>query len=617
MRRAWRMLGWAVVVLLLCAGGLLLALPRVELASFVAGRASAALGRAVEIAGLRILPGRDITIDLSGLRIANIPGGSAPDMARLEKLSARISLPALLRGALVVRDAEMLGFTLLLEKDGEGRRNWRFGGDRRPVPGATPAMLPLVHALGLAGAEIVVRTSSGAALTTRIDRARLSSADPMLATLIEAEGAYNGAPITARVDAGPLAALREGRPMPVALHARSGDTTLEFEGTARDPLNADGVEGRLALAAPTPDALLGMAQAALPISLDVAVEGTVRRDGNLWRMEGIEGRLFEAPFTGALVEMNEGDAGQPDAITASLDFSRLDLNRILGPNRADRPGGADDSDLPLVVPERPDPRLDVRLGAGELAYARLDARDVRLVAVQHPGRIAVEELLLTASGARLQATAALTPGEGGTRIEASAALLEGELDALRRALRIRPLPLAGPLQARLSIAAVGATMNRAFHQAKVDLVVAMQGGTVARSVIEMASTNLRALFRRAEGNTRLTCLLAVIDMAALRGEASPIRIRAATGTVVGQGRFDLSRRTLDLVIGSQRDTTEFLALDVPVRVYGSFADPDIGLSEWSPASRGRLGAGDDVSALPEELRSFARENPCYRAPRRR
>jgi hypothetical protein len=71
------------------------------------------------------------------------------------------------------------------------------------------------------------------------------------------------------------------------------------------------------------------------------------------------------------------------------------------------------------------------------------------------------------------------------------------------------------------------------------------------------------------------------------------------------------------VIGTQRDTTDFFALDVPVRVHGPFADPDIALADWSPASRSRLGAGDDVASLPPALAAFARANPCYQAPRRR
>jgi uncharacterized protein involved in outer membrane biogenesis len=617
MRRTLRVLGWLVLGLGVCAAGFALLLPRIELGSFVAARASAGLGRAVEIGGLRVTLGRDVTIALHGLRIANLPDGSAPDMVRLERFSGRIALLALLRGTLVVQDAEAEGFHLLLERDAARRRNWRFGPSDAAPEKPEPSTMPLVHALRLARSEIVVRTSGGAALTTRIESARLSSADPLVSSVLDAEGSYNGAPIVARIALGAIAALRAGQPLPVTLHARSGDTTLEFDGTARDPMNADGAEGRLQLRAPTPDAVLQMAQFSLPITLDLTVAGIARRDGNLWQVKQVEGSLFDSPFTGQLLEMKEGAEGEPDAIIAELDFARVDLNRILGARPSGAAAQSAHPDVPLLVPPVPDPQLDVRIAAREFVYAALDAGDLKLVASQSPDQIAVEELLMTVYGARFHASGTLEPAADGTRVAAAAALLEGEVESLRRALGLRSLPLSGQVQARMSIASEGATVNHVFHQAKVGAVLAMTGGTISREVIEMASTNVRALFRTARGSTRLSCLLAVIDMEGRRGEASPLRIRAATGTITGQAKFDLSRQTVDLVIGSQSDTTEFLALDVPVRVHGSFADPDIGLSDWSPAGRRQLSAGDDVSGLPPALAAFARANPCYQAPRRR
>ena len=616
MRRALRVLAWIGLGLVLCIGAVLVLLPRIELGGLVAARATAALGRSVEIAGLRITPGRDVAIALSGLRVANIPGGSAPDMARLEKFSARIALLPLLRGSLVVHDAEGEGFQLLLERNAERVRNWRFGDQARPASDPKPPGLPMVFAARLGRAEIVVRTSAGARLVTRLDRVRLASSDPLVATVIEAEGAYNDAPLTARVDVGPIGLLGQGRPLPMKVVGRSDDTTLEFDGTARDPLNVDGVAGRLALAAPTPDRVLQMAQAPLPITLDIRIEGDAARDGNRWRLSDARGMLFDSPFSWRLLELLEGSAGEPDAIRAEMDFTRLDINRILG-ERAGSEAGSGETDMPLLVPHIPDPSVDVRIAAGQLAYAVLDASDVTLSARQQPDRIAVEELQLTAFGARFQASGALEAVEQGARVVAAASLLDGELDALRQAFGARALPLSGPVEGRISITAQGGSVNQAFREAEVAAVLAMRGGSIAREVIEMASTDLRALFRTARGRTPLSCVLAVIDMRSRSGGAAPLRIRAGTGTIVGQGRFDLNRHTLDLVIGSQRDTTDFFALDVPVRVHGPFADPDIALADWSPASRARLGAGDDVSALPPALAEFARANPCYQAPRRR
>ena len=54
------------------------------------------------------------------------------------------------------------------------------------------------------------------------------------------------------------------------------------------------------------------------------------------------------------------------------------------------------------------------------------------------------------------------------------------------------------------------------------------------------------------------------------------------------------------------------ALDIPVRVSGSFAVPDIAPASWLREGRARLAAGDRVAPLPGPLRDFARSSPCFR-----
>ncbi|WP_431268849.1 hypothetical protein [Dankookia sp. P2] len=192
-------------------------------------------------------------------------------------------------------------------------------------------------------------------------------------------------------------------------------------------------------------------------------------------------------------------------------------------------------------------------------------------------------------------------------------LLDGDLDTMRRAFGLRDLPLSGRLNGWVAMAAEGATLNAAAAGARVSAVVAMQGGRIAREVIETASIDLRLLFRSAQGTTPVSCLLGMLEMRAGVGEVAPLRIRSAEGTIAGTASFDLNRRQVDLVAGSVRSTTDFWALDIPVRVSGSFASPSIRPARWSADGRARLAAADNVAPLPARLRDFARANPCYQA----
>lgn len=599
-----------------------LVLPRLDLAPQAAARATAAFGRGVAIESLRIRPGLATTIEIRGLRLANIPGGSAPDMARLERASATIALLPLLRGEIVLREATAEGLSLLLERDAARRRNWRLRGDAAG-PAAPPAAappdrggLPLIGAIRLSRGEVVYRTAGGAALRSTIASATLAAAAADQPLRLSAEGACNDVPIRLEGTLGTPAQLRAGRtPFPVALRASAGEAVLTLDGVTADPLNADRLEGRLSFTAPRLGLILAMAGVAdtLPAALEIA--GQAHRAGDLWRLSGATGTLDGAGLSLALAELTEGADGRPDAIAVEADLARLDMNRLLGAAGRDTPEA--DADLPLRAFAAPDPVVRLRLSAEEFAYARFRGREGRLVAAILPGRVELASLAVTAFGGRIEGQALLEAHEAGGRITAEASLGGGELETLRRAFGLRPLPLRGRLDIRAVVSAEGATLNTAARRAAIAAVLAMRGGAVAREVVEMASTDIRALFRTARGTTPLTCLLAVTSIRAGRGEVAPLRLRAATGTISGLAGFDLDRRRLDLVIGSERASTSGFALDIPVRISGSFADPDIAPARWSREGRARLAAADRVAPLPPALRDFAARNPCFRpGPRR-
>ncbi len=92
--------------------------------------------------------GRDLTIDgdvsfailpspvfsATRLSMANIPGGSAPDMVKLEALEVNVALLPLLQGHLQVKRISLVEPEILLEVLPDGRRNWDFPVIARQAP---------------------------------------------------------------------------------------------------------------------------------------------------------------------------------------------------------------------------------------------------------------------------------------------------------------------------------------------------------------------------------------------------------------------------------------------------------------------------------------------------
>lgn len=471
--------------------------------------------------------------------------------------------------------------------------------------------MPLFQAIRVTQAEILFRTTSGRMLPTRIETASLTSEGLHAPIQLSARGSYNDVALTLEGPLDSIASFRDAAtPFGLDVTATAGETTLALIGSARDPLGLDGVQGQVELRAASPDALLALGGAGTEgvprIALQLA--GTFDRQGDVWRIGAPFGELDGAPFTGTLLQLTEGARGQPDALLLDLALTRLDLNRLLQAGGHEADGVAD---LPLAVFTAPDPLIELRLSAEALAYGGLEARAARIEAALVPGQVRIPTLAMQAFGARISASGQLEADEEDLRITADVTMGEADLEPLRRALGLRELPLSGRVEGRLAVIGRGRSLNAAAREAHVSAVLLMSGGTIAREVIEMASTDIRSLFRTARGRTRLSCAIGVLDMKAGVGELAPLRLRSAQGMISGLATFDLNRHRLDLVIGSHRQTTGSFALDIPVRVSGSFEDPGVQPAQWSTAGRARLSAPDHTAPLPPALRDYARRSPCF------
>ncbi len=608
-RRTKIILGVLVGLPVLSVGAALLVVPRVDLGPMVAARASAALGREVTVGSLHVSPGLTTAVALRGARLANIEGGTRPAMAEVARLDATLDLLALLRGEVVLRDAAADGFVLYLERAPGRRANWHFG-DRPATPappGAAPADrsgFPVFRSLRLTRSEVVFRTTGGTELRTGLDEVTLAAAGVDQPTALHAKGSYNGEALTLEGALGSIATLRDAAtPFPVTLRATARDTSLLYEGTSTDPLNVDGMDGRLTLAASTPKAILAMAGAAGGPEVPAEIAGHFTRQGDVWRLAEASGTLDGAALTAPMLELTEGGAGEPDTIVARLAVARLDLGRLAGES-----AGVGE-DMALGVPAMPDPLVRAEISAAGFSHPALSGTDAEAKLEVAPGRIRLDTRFV-ALGARIGLVGEALPAGNGARLSAGVQMREADIDRLRRALGVHAVPVGGRLSIDASLFAEAATLGAIRRVGRVSAVAGMTGGSIAREVIEMASTDLRALFRTSRGTTRVTCLLAAVTVNGTRGEAAPLRIRAGTGTIAGIATFDLGRRWLDLVIGSERASTDFFALDIPVRVSGSFENPNIVPARWSREGRARLERGG-FAPLPPDLMAIARRNPCY------
>ncbi len=606
----------ALVGLLVVVGvtGFLL-LGRFELGPMAARMASERLGRPVTVARLHVSPGRWVTVELDGFTLANIEGGTRPLMLSLGHLSAELDPLSLLWGPPTLRNVAADKLDLLFERRAsDGRRNWRFGPNPdRPSspPGDDRSGFPGFVAATMRDVVIGVGTSSGQVLTTRLAEASVSLPGGTGPLRIEGKGSYNGVPASLAGDGGTLAAFRDAAtPFPITLHLASDPATLVFKGTMTHPLDVDGARGDVTLDAPSLAPVLKMVGADGGKDIAAHLSGTLLRDGDDWTFQKLAGKLLDAGVKTATIHVKEGGRGEPDDIHFDIALDLLDLDALLA--RAGGSGGGSDSDVPLAVDPHPGALLDGTLAADRLRYRGTDAKDARVVVKLTPGVLAIPELSMVYLGARVQASGHIEPAPAGGRVVADLSLAGADLIPFARMLDFGALPIAGRLDAAAAARAEAATLNGAVRAAQVQAVASMTVGSISRDVMEMASTDLRRLLRKPTGTTPVSCMLAVLDMKALRGVVSPMRIRAGEGTIVGTGQFDLGRHWMDVTVGTEASTTGGFALDIPMRISGGFGSPSVAPARWSPEGRAALNHTTSMRDFPPNLRELAARNPCSR-----
>ncbi|MFT8474289.1 MAG: AsmA-like C-terminal region-containing protein [Acetobacter orientalis] len=644
--RAWLAYGCGGIALLGVAATTVgwFALGHVNLASLASKRATALLGRAVSIQSLTITPGAWVGVQFQNVHVANVAGGSAPDMVQVGYLGVDVKLSSLFSGPMVVRHVRAQGVHVLVERTPAGVPNWRFktqgmlavpsaaptppavaglqsAGHAPPQPSQQPIMpvakdrahYPTVLEAELEQSDVTYRTAHGVSYQSVLHAVHMQTQGAQTPISLVVDGAYNTLPVHLEATLQPFAMLRQYQtPYGMAVRITSGDLSVVFTGTATDPLNADGLAGAVQVETPTSAPLAAVVGYKLPQNIPLSMAGQFVHAGDLWQLTKGQGALKGNKLSVALAELYEGTHTQPDHVKADIAFEHLNMNTLLV--KAEHAGQSAEADLPLAVSQTPDPLIEAHLTAQSVAYNVYNFQNFSILASVIPGVVGVQEMRVGYLGAALAASGQLQARpQGNAHIQAKALVSGVDIEAYRRALGFQPVPIKGRATLQMTAEATQSTLNAAISHATIAAAVGMTGGTLESAVIRAASADLGLLFHKATGTTPITCLLGVVSAQNGIGQVLPLRLKTEQGTLSANARFNLNNRSFDLIFATQRATTGSFALDIPVRVSGSFAKPRIGLAGLSATGRQMLAQSERLNSLPEGVRQFAQQNACYRA----
>ncbi len=597
------LIGLAVLLLALIGG--FVALSRIDLAKTASDYLSDRLGRKLTIASAKLTLGNPVRVEIGGVTLANMQGGSQPNMITFSRLTADVSPFSLIFGPQVIQHLTLDGAEVLLERGSGDAPNWKLSPPTPQIIGKPEARLVLPSLLDahFHNVEIDVRTSSGSLLRIRLNDFAVTAAAVDRPVSLVGDGSYNAVAVHVDAKLPPFSRLHTHTPtFPVSIRLASGTTSLALDGNARDPLNFDGIDGRMVLNAPKPQELLALAGVTGKIDVPLTLAGSFKHDGDHWRVADGVGTLDSFPVKADL-ELLEGERHKQDAVTVDADIRKLDLDKLVPP--ADPKQSADRTSL--LVDPAPGALLDIHIAAGHVAYRTIEADKFDLKAKLLPGQVSVEQLMLEVAGGSAHSKVTIANRAAKAAIDFDGSLTGVDAARLSKLMGWGKMPIGGPITSHVTGTMTGATMAEARESNRIFGVVAMSDGTIDRQLVSLASTNIISLFGGKSGSGRLNCLLVILNLQNGQGTIAPLRIKTSDGTITGGGFYDARRDYLDMTIGTQSSTTSFFSLDVPVRISGPVTDFNV--SPAFGASR-RLAAAGKLDELPPDMRAFAGANAC-------
>jgi AsmA protein len=234
------------------------------------------------------------TFAAQDIELANMPGGSRPQMVTARRLAATVALLPLLSGRLQIVRCELDKPDILLETDAAGRANWQFA----PVPGRAPQ--PTSTAQGASGGAtrglrlgIGTLGISDGALTwhdgrtgrsevVHIDNLTVAEAPDGAATTLGGALQWKGHPITLAGQTGPIGRLFDAAadtPWPVKLNVQSGGDKLAVDATVTHPLEGKGYALRAEGAVTDLSPFAALLPAPPPAAREVSFSGQVSDSG--------------------------------------------------------------------------------------------------------------------------------------------------------------------------------------------------------------------------------------------------------------------------------------------------------------------------------------------------
>ncbi|MGR4869885.1 AsmA family protein [Variovorax sp. LARHSF232] len=551
-------------------------------------------------------------------------------MARVEELEFSVSLRDLPEKILVPRVA-LTRPELVFERLPDNRKNWILSDPSDTSPSKLRISTLSVdqgqlryidHGEAL---ELDVQASTfDPASQEKVKDADAKPSNVSYTTQYKFSGSFQGARFAGTALTGEVLSFQEsGVPFPIKGELAAGTTRLWLEGSIADAANITGIDTQVRIEGKTLANLYPFLLLPLPASPPYQLEGRLVLEGNRYTMDDLRGRIGSTDVRGKGAYVDKAPRPLLTGELHSKNLDLADLGPLIGIETKESGGKpkltqAQTRDRPTAKGKQATIDPDHLLPSGSFDGSRLQKIDadvtLRATRLQVPEGLPLESLKasLHLENAIMKVDPVDFGFAGGTiaaraTLDARAPIIKSDVEIDLQGIRLAQFvpensPIAkgaGRAGATLRLSGVGNSIADAAAKANGRIATTIVNGRVSNLLDAVSGLNggkVLALLVGGDRDIVIHCGGAVFDVKNGRGQTTLFVVDTEQTQVLGDGWFDLEHERFELTVAPRPKEASVLSLRTPVRVYGTFSNPNFELKKGPLAARAGAAAALAVAA---------------------
>jgi uncharacterized protein involved in outer membrane biogenesis len=584
-------------------------------------RASAALGRKIEIAGDLALSWERPSVTIADapttwrdlipwphlvahdVHVGNmssvtssesIGGPITSDMAHVDQFNFSLNPLALLEKKIEIPLLRFDTPVINLQRRPDGTNNWTFkSGDD-----SSSWHLELQRIIFSKGSIHLIDAVKHADITVDIDTL---NADLNYGVAWQLHGKFNGETVTGSGRAGAVLALQhQMTPYPVAAMLHIGKTVVSVEGTITKPTDLAAIDARLKLSGQSMAHLYAISGVVLPETPPFSTEGhligTLDQHHSHWIYENFKGRVGGSDLGGTFDYQSKPVRPLLSGKVESRLLQFVDLAPLIGADSNGskaRRGATSVQPSNKTLPVEPFKTdrwtsidADVKFNAAQVIWKNT-APISKLTTTFHlqDGVLSFLPLDFSIADGSLSSNIILdASGRSGTNsIKASMKITARNLKVQQLFPTIKGLPASvGEINGDATLSATGNSIASLLAVSDGEIKAYMPGGTISKLLLEEMGLNLgnivvTKLF--GDEQVKIDCLAADFDVEKGMANTRSFIVDTDAALIDVSGKINLGQEQIDLIVKPKSKGLRLFSLRAPIYVRGSFLQPQVSIDK--------------------------------------